>query len=173
MGRKSKSRFNFWTKVRIGWPTLLFCLVPCLAWLVGPQSEAEEQQTGAVHSSASACWGQLTHAGIKTDTATVEAVPETRLSPPRGSPVLHARSQISWHGSTVNSGTCSTVELPTRESGHSRTKSDERRAERAIAESVSHGPVALLSWPHVLTVSVDLKCYLHGVHRLFCHTGMD
>lgn len=42
-------------------------------------SEAEEKQTGAVHSSASACWGQLTHAGIKTDTSTVQSYREVML----------------------------------------------------------------------------------------------
>lgn len=42
-------------------------------------SEAGERQTGAVHTSASACWDQLTHAGTETGTSTVHWYRDRKL----------------------------------------------------------------------------------------------
>lgn len=132
-------------------------------------SEAEEQQTWAVHSSASACWGQLTHAGIKTDASTVQsyrgAMPLQEPACPRFmshlSPACAAKSlgsskrfhvNMRWCTKTKGSQTCTQADRKP----NTHTLENEGQAQiKPICESVSHGPRELLSRPHVLTTRID------------------
>lgn len=142
--------------------------------------EAEEQQTGAVHSSASACWGQLTHADIKTDTSTVQSYREVRLLQKPARPLYtshlspRARSQVSWQHAAYEHAlvhkdkrrdsqkkkTCEdTILLQTSRRGGRQTQAHASRKREPITHSVSHGPIELLSWPHVLTTCIDHICW--------------
>lgn len=146
--------------------------MPCLARSVGPGAtgRAEEQQTGAVHSSASACWGQLTHAGIKTDTSMVQSYREAKLlqepacprymshlSPiraaksfGRGAPYEHA---LVHKDKRTYSLRHSTKTYSCREEGGEAGRHTNTHSE-PITGSVSHGPTGP-SRPHVVTTCID------------------
>lgn len=142
-------------------------------------SEAEEQQTGAVHSSASACWGQLTHAGTKSDTSTVQSYREVRLlqkpacPPLHVSPVSYAGSQVAWQSVPREHALVHKdkrdIQPQTYTPGYTAGRAAHKHNQRkrgsrtkpslSQTESVSHSPIRPLSWPHVLTTCIDHICW--------------
>ena len=122
-----------------------------------------------------------------------EAAPKTCLSPAtcltcllRGQPSclatraawarVSAQRQRGYTASNIHTGVYS------GEGGGPQTQSKKKRfahqtkpvADKSQLVTVQHNRCPdHMFWPHVSTISADLKCCSHGLHRLCCHTGMD